>query len=517
MNIEELRELSTRLTAEPELVADLTDEQALELHKYLNPLGNVVSSEREYANLSIFNWTEEYMKKFMMTAMTGFLYRLQMEYEPQAEIKFLEDKLDAQCVGKSEEEVKKLREEHDRAVKTLTKNTRGIVKKFLDRNFEYNPDNHLRKAKSSNEADPERDPTAITKACETGSKAAAIEEKMNAKPEAFYKWLRSNTLQSYQHTIDTARELKSSLSVLLDPELSGADKHGILLKKYKSVLEIANDMKKIAEPLAAADTLTAWKCEPPVDVFHQYNRYVTNHYEQLREVCAALYNEKPDCEYSIAFYKSFDNPEDATSHRNQHEGDFRAEVLTIENAGVTLLGPFKENRGRVAFYNKNTEIMKRMMEQIEADHKLGKDLMEKKVKKVKKRNIEREGPDDPGLIAYSKAMNTVQELGAKKVLTREEQTVLNDAIKVKEDHEVPDDAVQVDMFFPVTNDEGESELTKSLFYSQAETPLHLQEGSEFADKYQPARGNKTLKESYKTKTIISRTGEKKEIKVLDTK
>jgi|TARA_R110002153_G_scaffold273997_3_gene446405 hypothetical protein len=513
MNVDELRELSAKLADEPEHINNLTDEQAIDLQKYLNPLGNVVSSDREYANVSIMNWKEAYMKKLMMTSLTGYIYRLQNEYEPTAEIKYLEDRLDAACVGKTESEVTALRADHTKYVATLTKTTRGVIKKFLDRNFEYNPDMHLRSAKSTNPTDPERDPGAIARACETAGRAPAIEAKLSAKPEAMYSYLRSNMLNSYQLTVQSAAEVKSSLNVLLDTELSPADKHGILLKKYKGIVDIATDMKKIAEPLSTADTLAAWNVETPIDAFHQYDRYVTNHYEQLREVCASVYNEKPDIEFSIAYYKSFETPEDAASHRNQHESDFRAEVLTIENAGITLLGPFKENRGRVEFYNKNTEIMKRMMTQMESDHKLGKDLMEKKVKKAKKRNIEREGPDDPGLAAYSKAMNTVQELGAKKVLTREEHEKLKAANTVREDAEIPDDAIQVDMFTPVTNEDGETTLEKNLFYSQAETPLHLQDDSEFGEKYQPARTG-SLKAAYTTKKIVSKTGETKTIKTV---
>jgi hypothetical protein len=136
-------------------------------------------------------------------------------------------------------------------------------------------------------------------------------------------------------------------------------------------------MKKVAEPLASADTLHAWKVDPPVDVFHQFDRYLTNHYEQIREVVEALYDEKPDFEYAAIVYDSFKTPEAAREYKIAHEGEFRSEVLTLENSGVSLIGPFRENRQRVDFYNKHTEIMKRMMKQLESDHKLGKDLMEK--------------------------------------------------------------------------------------------------------------------------------------------
>jgi hypothetical protein len=66
-------------------------------------------------------------------------------------------------------------------------------------------------------------------------------------------------------------------------------------------------------------------------------------------------------------------------------------------------------------------------------------------------------------------MNMAQELGAKKILTSEEQREImrleEEARKIKEDYEVPDEAVQVDMFFPKKNDDGSTSLEKTKFYT----------------------------------------------------
>lgn len=524
ITLERLRELTEMVTNNPEAVHDLTPEETIELQKYLNPNMNIATENKTYANLSIVNWTEEYMRKLLMTSLIGYLYRLQMEYEPEDEIEVSRLEMEAKLAKipdpdspAGKEARKAIMSEHAKYSELLRKTARRLILKFLNRNFNYNPDHHLRGAQSENKADPERKPKAdaIREACAVASRADTIDTKLAATPDKTYQYLRSNLLKTYQSAVECTQTLRQVIGVILDPVTDLADKQGILMKKYKFLVGLCTDMKKIAEPLSAADTLLAWQVDPPADVFHQFNRYLTNHYEQLREVCASLYNEKPDIEYSVIFYRAFDSAEAAATHRNQHESGFRAEVLTIENAGVTLIGPFKENRGRVQFYNKNVEVMKRMMEQMETDHKLGKDLMEKKVKKQKKRNIQQDGPDAAGLKEYSKAMNTIQELGAKKVLTREEQDVLNSAHAVKEDAEVPDDAIQVDLFFSKTNADGEVELAKTKFYTQAEAPLHLEsEDSEYAGKYQPKRDESVpMVEAYETKTIISKTGEKKTIHV----
>jgi hypothetical protein len=518
MDADSLRALTQKIADNPDAVYDLSPEEAIELQKYLNPLGNIISEDKEYVNLSIVNWTEQYMRKFLMTSLIGYMYRLQSEYEPEDEIEASRKRMEEKLQNATEpSEIAAIREEHAQYSKLLTKTARAMILKFLNRNFNFNPDHHLRASHSGNKDDPERKPKAeeIVRKCKVAEDAPNVDAKLEAKPEGVYKYMRDHMLNVYQTAVETSKVIKAAVTTMLDPMVDLQDKQGILLKKYKALLSIITDMKKIADPIASAETLAAWKVDPPVDVFHQFDRYVTNHYEQLREVCVALYSEKPDIEYAVIFYKSFDNPESAAQHRKQNEARFRAEVLTLENTGVSLIGPFKENRARVDFYNKHVEIMKLMMEQMETDHKLGKDLMEKQVKKKKRQNIAQDGPDAQGLRDYSKAMNTMAELGAKKVLTREEQDKMNEAHAIKEDFEVPDDAIQVDMFFPQTDAEGNTVLAKKKMYTQAEAPLHLQEGSEYHDRYQPVRGEGTdMNSTYVTKTIISKTGERKEIKTL---
>ena len=114
------------------------------------------------------------------------------------------------------------------------------------------------------------------------------------------------------------------------------------------------------------------------------------------------------------------------------------------------------------------------------------------------------------------AMGVCADLCATEYnITREEQDKLNEARVIKEDIEVPEGAIQIDMFMPTVGEDGETKLERKKFYTQAEAPLHLQEGSAYHDQYQPKRSdNVSIEEAYITKTIISKTGEKKEIKVL---
>lgn len=519
MSIDQLREFAQKIASDPTYVEEIDYSTASEVRKYLNPLGNVITGKKTYANISLVNYEEQYLKKLHTTAMIGYLYRTLEEYEPEDElrdeVKRYENALKTSGVSESD-----LKSEHAVRMKLIKSTSQAIVRKFLNRNFDYNPDKHLRASHTENKADPERVGKfeAIKRQCDVSATAPTIEAKLASKPDATFAYMRSQLLATYQAAVETTAVTKAVLGVILDPTTDLADKQGILIKKYKQLASVTADLKKIAEPLAAADTLSAWSVDPPVDVFHQFDRYLTNHYEQLRDVVTALYNEKADFEYAVILHGTFKTAESAKEYRVQHESEFKTDVLTIENSCVTLVGPFKENRERVDFYNKNTEIMKRMMEQLESDHKLGKDLMEKQVKSQKSKNIAEAGPDAAGLANYSKNMNIVQELGGRKILSKEDADKLAEAKSaadaIKEDYEVPDNAIQVDILFPQSDADGNvTGLGKSKFYTAAEAPLHMQEGSE-TDKYQPKREDgKSLESSYKTKVIVSKTGEKRVIQV----
>lgn len=512
---ERLDEIVARLQDDPTYVNEITPQEAIALQARLNPMGNISQANEEFASMTLVNWRDEYIRKQHMTGIIAYLFRLQNEYEPEDEIEHERLQLEAKLAKSDPSLHPGLRAESAAKTKLITDTTRRIVRKFLERNFRFNPDKHLRTAHTENKEDPERKDKyeMIRAAGECAEQATAIDAKLAGKPAATYNFLRSNLLASYQLSRQVLTELHAGINLIGDTKIAPEDKRGILMKKYAELNRVTQELGKIAAPIATAESIEALTIDPPKDVFHQYNRFFTNHYEQIRDVIQAVYNEKPDLEYSIQFYRSHKTEGDAQTFRNQYEGTFRGEVLTVSNQGVTLLGPFKENRGRVVFYNKNTAIVKKMMEQMESDHKLGADLMKKQVKQKKKQNIREHGPDAPGLGQYASQQSALVNDGAKKILTKDEQQALQRDV---EDKMVPEDAIQMEMFYTETDADGNSVMKRGLAYTQAEAPLHLQENSEYQDQYQPKRedGAGPLIEQYRTKTIVSKTGQKIEVQEL---
>jgi hypothetical protein len=428
LNREEIQRLTDEITKNPDTINELSDEQIVELHKSLNEHGFVETTDKSYANISIFNWRDAYMRRLITTAFVGFLYRRMGEYVPKSV-----ELLEVEYSRKIAEDSAALAE-RDKMIKNITDKTRSGVKKFLDSVFEFNPEEHLRAASTK----------------ELSTIIDSWRSKLEPKPEPA-------DLGGYQAALSAVETLRATLKVV----------HG------EAAAIISRKIRQLEETLslyglagAYSDTEPAIRATP-VEVFYDFDRYLNNTYEQLREVTHQLYLERPDIEFSIIYHGSFDSPEAAREFRLKNEEVIKHDVLTIENHGITMLGPFNENRERAEFYNKNTVLLKGMMEQLERDQRLGKDLIEKRVKREKGKDIAKHGPDAPGLANYINAINTTKDLGAKKGLTPEEQEKLADAMREKEQYEVPDDAIQMDTFYVAEGENG-PEMRRSIAYTRAE-------------------------------------------------
>lgn len=254
------------------------------------------------------------------------------------------------------------------------------------------------------------------------------------------------------------------------PEMSPEDASVVLQRCEMQLNSAAKNLADSMQTIGALEEVRGvYNWIPPVNVFHHFDRYLSNHYEQLREAVHVLYNDKPDIEYAVCYHDTFNTEEDAKNWRIMHENKFITAVFGICNGKWTLMGPFKQNRDRIDFYNKNTEIIKRMFEQMESDQRLGADLMKKRVAIEKEKSIKANGLDDPQLEQYRQALGTIESLGAKKVLSKEEKAKLEEAYRVKESEEVPENAIQVDYF----GTDSEGKFVKNKFYTQAEAPTYL--------------------------------------------
>lgn len=271
---------------------------------------------------------------------------------------------------------------------------------------------------------------------------------------------------------------------------------------------------------AAADVV------PPQDTFHRWAYYTEVNYEELRTITEALYPERPDLDWAIALWNVFEGTTaevDAAfeKHCQRYSEEVPSAIKALEFGSWSLLADFKENRKKIQFYNKNTEVLKRILDRHADDKRIGAELMRNRVRQTKARNIAEHGPDAPGLANYKRSVaEKGQDLagkGAERVISQEEMRRLEkaggsmkaakelelleqlektiadlsemeklrpltaeeqrdlsraraDIESVREMVAVPDDAIQVDVF---TSNPATGEFGKSAFYTKAEAPEHM--------------------------------------------
>jgi hypothetical protein len=449
----ELQTLIDSVLLNPEKIYDLPEDKVIELHQALDRGMYAPSdaSDKEYINISISNLRDEYQRKFLMTSIIGYLFQTLDEWDPYED-----------CSESERDE-------------QLSKIVKGQVSRFLERNLKYNPNRHVSGA-HTNSKDTERP----TKDSMLESRLVPVVNTLSTNAAVL-----DTAKRTYQSLVKTDRVLTSCVDSLAETD---AEMHGVILKQREECRDLLRSVGTGVKQLCDKDTTDTYLIEPPVDVFYHWDRYIHNNYEQLREATNVLYNDKPDLEFAIHYFGHYDTKEKADTFKRKNESRFISPVLTIENGAWTLLGPFKENRGRVEFYNKNTEILKRIFDQMETDQKLGKDLMKKKVIKAKTKEYRQFDGDPKGLEEYKDAMGTIESLGAQPILSLDEKRKLAEAVKVRDMAEVPADAIQVDVF----QKDKDGNLIKGKFYTKAEDPQSVTEqmnkikGKVLRDKY----GNK---------------------------
>jgi hypothetical protein len=212
---------------------------------------------------------------------------------------------------------------------------------------------------------------------------------------------------------------------------------------------------------------------PPNDTFGRFNYYYDVNYEKLRQAVSYLYNDKPDVEVAINIYESFDSIEECNNYIEKNQENVICNLLNLTNYKWNLLGSFKQNRDRITFYNNNTKILENIMKQQEDDAKMGKVLLDARVRKKKVKNIKEYGKDHPSFLKYTQAnpneitSNSQKiEIGEDKVTVTEEIEVSETGSKLDADG-TPTDCLEIGVTSINLKD---NTIKTGKFYSKAEKP-----------------------------------------------
>jgi len=423
----------------------------------INPYGCVSEESTGCVNLSFTNLTERRMHNFTMTALVGFLHRMNDEWDTPPEVpvipvyEYLADpsKLDTpQTILESKD--RHAADAYEYARKKMQEKI--IVKKFLEFFFQFNPDEHVRSAYRPNPADKSRTPI------QTMAGRLATEHLRATDREFRTAESVANTgkpLVPVQKILRAKNGEKRTITRMVTPEeaaelvKSNAWEHAERVSVHQNVPDAT-----------VADTVRDFI--PPHDTFGRFRRYTQANYEALNEACDDLYCEKSEFMVAIQPISAHlaDGPngqtpeQQAEDFKKKHGGEFITSVFTLRFGKWNVIEPFKAVRESVSYYNDNTQLLEEMTKRLEQDEKLGRDLMRKRVTKAKAKNVEQQGPDDPAFVAWRKQNTELSKLGAEHI---------GDMV----DSDVEDDVIEVPVWVAT---EGGTKLKRTAFYTAAEAP-----------------------------------------------
>jgi len=471
-------------------LAELPPDEILNMKKKLNPYGRTIEGSDKYLNFSITQIHHDYWRNFIISAMIGFLNRMNDEWKVPEGVpvtpvyEYLKDPSKVETPKLVlEKAYQPTIDDYEFNRKWMAK--RVIVKEFLEEMFQFNPDEHVRSGYRPNSADTTRKPI------NTPAGQLAVEHHKRTDAEFRNREsLRQKIQESAKPSADTNDQPKQykkikkiikckngkTKTIFTKVPIKSNDQHS---NERPSNDQHSNDQQSDDQPSDDQQASmpvdkqnlkdstianTVREMLPPHDLFGRFKMYMTSNYEELRDFVRDAYCLKPELELAINPYSVHDTLEEAETFKKKHRNEVIAEIFTAHFGKWNFFDSFKEQREHTNFYNDNTIILEEMMKQLEADERLGQDLMKKRVEKVKAKNVIQTGPDAESFKKWREQNAYIKELGAKYI---------GDTV----DDDIPDDAIQVDVWKVA---KGGLEIAKEKFYTAAEAPTFVKEATDKA-------------------------------------
>lgn len=417
---EEINNIIKEIEENPNKLEELSEEQISEIQKKLNPYGATLYGDEKYTCVSFTNLKEKYLQKLLMTSLVGFCYQMCDEY----------------TIDDDELEVKLDKNDFIEYSENPDKNNKELLTN-LENDYYYKAKYNYLSTKLNDKLNYD----------ETEFKKYVNEFKLNDEEEIMIRTMAIQEVNKHIQPIKYVNDIEyNKKKEELIKEQSEKEKKIInkfLNKHFKynpkyHTTEVYNKENNDPERIIDNPNNKYLKNIPPQDTYSRFKYYYEVNYEELREAVRYLYNEKPDIEVALNIYDTFDTLEEAIQYVNKNKDKIITNMLILTNYKWNLLGSFKENRKRIDFYNKNTQILENIMKQQEDDEKIGKTLLKDRIKKRKIKNIKEYGKTDPAVLKYLK--ENPNEISTE--LNNIEIT--EDTVKVTEEIEIADTGAAVD-------------------------------------------------------------------------
>jgi hypothetical protein len=454
-------------------ISELTEEQVIELRKKISPYGRTVKGEKDLCCMSIVNVSQEYMKKWVMTSVIGFLFRGCDEYrvfdnEPVINLDDIDESgrnqvlraLYKDAIPAKTELAKILKE--DRTIKE------GEIKAYHEENkeqiaLEEAEDKLYAAAKkvvslgasgaSGAETDDKKEERVPWQVRAIDKNAAALREQQMQTLERIILRAENMTkriiIREFLDSMFTfnpdvhvrgaygfnpldpeRKEIKTDVAKKSNASWQSKDKFD---KHKESKLNKSNSTAADVNAHAAEDGVSATKGDefdgdetdvrkvvtrhiPPADTYFKLQMYMDDFHDQLKSAVTDIYHEKADIEWAVNPYQVFSGEtknEDAKKFVHKHADEVLYDIETLHTNHWNLMGSFKKNKDRTDFLNSNTEVITEYLSQLEKDKKMGRGLMMKKAQRKKLANVGKDGPDSKMFKRYkSEFATTAEAMGA---------------------------------------------------------------------------------------------------------
>jgi len=398
-----LNDIIKDLETNPELINEMSAEQILEVEKHLNPYNATIFGPEKYTCISFTNLKEKYMQKLLTTALIGFTYQMSSEYQIEEE--------DLKVEHKKEDYMDSV-EHPDKHNKELLHN---LGEQFYDDlKIEF-----------------------------IDSKCKTLDSETYELTEDDETELRIQANQKVDNMFADSKVLNNELFLKKKEELinqQSAEEQEVINRFLNKLFKYNpndhttsvynpdnNDPERQVNPNNEFTQVI-----PPNDTYGRFNYYYDVNYEQIRKAVQYLYNDKPDTEVAINIYDSFDTIEQCNEYIEKNQDNVICNILNLTNYKWNLLGSFKQNRDRISFYNSHTKILENIMKQQEEDAKMGKVLLDARVRKKKVKNIKEYGKDHPSFLKYAQNNPNDITVNATKVELSDDKVTVTEEVEIAE-------------------------------------------------------------------------------------
>jgi hypothetical protein len=472
----QIEDIVKELEVNPDKINELTDEQAIEVDKYLNPYGATIYGNDKYTCVSFTNLKEKYMQRLLTTSLIGFVYQMSREYEVD------DEELDEEYKNQLDKEEYYEYSDHP------DKNNSEFLKLFEENTYKEVKYEYIKSKLEKFNTDEE------TKESDPNSDLELSKLKLED--------LNLDNLDQITLSEDEELELRNQTNMKIEDTLKPTkffNNEKFLQKKYELIQQQSEKEQKIItkflDKLFRFDpknhTSEVYNNEhndperikpksnkfldptPPNDTYGRFQYYYDVNYEELREAVHYLYNEKPDIEVALNIYDTFDTIDECNEYINKNKDKVITNIMTLTNYKWNLLGSFKQNRERITFYNENTQILENILKQQEEDAKMGKKLLDERVRKKKIKNVKEYGKTDPAVAKYLKDNPNDITSNAHKVDILDDKVVVTEELEISEngakvDEEgTPEDAIEIGVTSINLKD---NKVTSTKIYSKAHAP-----------------------------------------------